>query len=325
MAVFYVKTMFSAIVLRRALALGLAILPAAPVFAQSALEYRDVGEFAKCGQQALVDAGFDPRGVDGKPGTGARSALRKWAKERDVNAPRFDKANASQVCYLLTAPENRYGGKNIATKSVLWPIFSSTAAPRGGRNWIDVELIEGPSTPDVILPIQQISAVDFGKGLRFEDRKVRGFKLPWSPKGTVRLHAQTDLDGWEDPDGRYSKLAVDMLRLLDETSPESGAHTARKMTSSHGFWFPAIRRALGATKDVGEMPTKPEWLVHWSEVDQIGENRVVAADIMLHPSTWNTRILIFMSFNEETDDDRLLYGAVVQKTSLARETSEVSE
>ncbi len=64
--------------------------------------------FARCAQQFLLDAGFNPRGVDGAPGNGARAALADWSSSNDYPMPPFSLEYAFYICQTLTAAPSHF-------------------------------------------------------------------------------------------------------------------------------------------------------------------------------------------------------------------------
>jgi len=292
--------------------------PKRPV-SDAVLAHLRKGEYAKCAQQALLDAGFDPNGVDGAPGGGARRALAAWGKANGLNLPSFTRAAASQVCQVLIAPATRYEGKRSAVRWTLWPLWS------GSVFYNDNSIEMGGVTSEPIggkANVLQIATVDFGDGLRFGDQKNRDMALPWSPKGSVILHGQDGVDGIQGDPVSYSKYAKEMLRLIDGLSRETGLGSLQQMFSTRGVWFPGLRRALGATDGVGDLPPKPEWQALWSVVDRTDKGQIVAGDISIHTSTPDTRVVMFMEYDPEGERSRLLYASVatLQPVSAAAQS-----
>lgn len=57
----------------------------------------------KCVQQGLLDAGYDPNGVDGAIGNGTKKALANWVKENPNELAPITRSNAAHWCRLFKA------------------------------------------------------------------------------------------------------------------------------------------------------------------------------------------------------------------------------
>ena len=154
-----------------------------------ALEYRLARDFAHCGQQALLDAGFDPNGVDGAPGAGARRALVEWSMANDITMPAFTRENASQICYVLTASQPYHADLKRGTMTgypgAAWNGWTSSTA----LGFEATVRYEGNR-------IRQVERLNFGPGIvyRFDGQDGNGNQInqelqsPWPIVGTVITH-----------------------------------------------------------------------------------------------------------------------------------------
>ena len=74
----------------------------------SAHTWATTKEDIKCVQQGLLDAGFDPNGVDGAIGNGTKSAITRWGKAEQFNLLTFSLKTAASWCRVFqrNAPES---------------------------------------------------------------------------------------------------------------------------------------------------------------------------------------------------------------------------
>ena len=271
------------------------------------------GEYAKCAQQALLDAGFDPKGVDGAPGNGARAALEGWSQANGVPLPTFTRDTAPQICHALTAKPAYPDADRHLMETNVWPIWSSSVFYND--NNADFSLATDGAA------LLQTSAMNFRGGLRYGDQNNADMALPWAPSGVVILDGSDGRDGIGGGN-QPTAMAQDMLRLLDQPLPDTGIGSLQQMSQTYGVWYDGIRRALGATAGVGDLPPSPEWEIAWTKVDRIGNRDVMAADMMIHTSQKDRRLVLFMAFDANGNDDQLLYAAVpVLQSSPAKSQS----
>ena len=268
------------------------------------------GDYARCAQLASLDAGFDPRGVDGAPGAGARAALVAWAEaDGGVQLPSFTRKNAAQICHYMKAPQQRFDGPLNGVATRLWPIWSDSVFYN--ENTVFVTMVQGDGQVNGAPVLQQALWFTFPEPVRFGGQNNNDLDLPWSPLGTIKLHGQSDIDGI----GRIglahqaSDMAVDMLRLIDTPLAGTGINSLTQMAGSRVKF---MRRALGAQMHSERdwiNPRNPEWQVLRSVVDHVDGRDIVAADFMIHHSEADRRIIMFMAFDPDGNDDQLLYAA----------------
>ena len=244
-----------------------------------ALAFLADGDYARCAQQALLDAGFDPKGVDGAPGRGARSALTGWAAENGLTAPEWTKATSSQVCYLLTAPGSRFSelseGMLIAYPGIGYDNWLSSSGGIHEFNGIDVKVRFDGS-------IKQISAIDFGPGVRyFSDADRRDeLKSPFFLTGSVLTH------GSDAP-------RTDALLALLQNDPIG--QLSRHLRNV-GFNPAAMPDTLLGNND---------GTVYWSVVGQTDAAEVIVADFGYDGG--DNRVAIIFADGEGDSSDQLLY------------------
>lgn len=275
-------------------------------YASEAHRYLAEGEFARCAQQALLDAGLDPKGVDGAPGPGARSALAAWAEQQNIIAPEFTLDRAAQTCLLLTAPAPRFDGNELTVTWTLWPMW--TGDVYNSENAIEMTGVVGEPI-DGKLNILQLTNANFGSGVRYGDVDNRDMPLPWSPQGSVLLHGRDSVDGIDGSALAPSVYANELLRLIDGMTDETGRRSLEQMLQVRGLWYDGIRRALGAT-DVEGTPPQPDWQVLWSVVDRTSSTEIVAADLKMATSIPDNRILFFLEYDPSQRGSRLLYASI---------------
>lgn len=262
-----------------------------------ALVFLATGEYAKCAQQALLDAGFDPRGVDGAPGPGARAALEAWANANGLPMPPFTGDFAAQICHVLTSVRVHPQAPRSLSEAIVWPVWSGSVFYN--ENKADVSFaMDGAAA-------LQVSAINFRNGLRFGNQDNRDMDLPWRPAGVVLLDGRDGRDTVGD--GSQTRFASDMLRLIDAMTPDTGKRSLEQMTSRTD----SLRHALGADIE----PRRTYRDVFWSIVDHVDGRDIVAADFSLDADRADRRIVIFMANDPNGDDDLLLYAAAPRATA----------
>ena len=267
-----------------------------PLFVDSsrALAFRETGEYAKCAQQALLDAGFDPNGVDGRPGGGARRALSAWSDANRITTPEFTQETASQVCYLLTSPTHRVSGPQGLVEDFVWPIWSGSIFYNDNHAQLGFILLDSE--------IQQVTEVNLAKELRFGDQGDRAVDLPWKPFGTLVLHGQDGLDGQDG--GNYTVFSQDLRQLIREQTEETGRAVTSQMLGARAR---DLLRVLGSDGDAA--PSSPDWSAFWTVVDRIGDDQIVVGDIELRP---DYRVVMFYRQDSDGEDHQLLYATRVR-------------
>ncbi|NOD92487.1 hypothetical protein GS636_06785 [Ruegeria sp. HKCCD4884] len=248
---------------------------------KAALEFRANRKYAHCGQQALLDAGFDPKGVDGAPGKGAQTALGSWAEANSFQLPLFSQETASQVCYALTAPEVVLDGE--------YSLGAMPIAPGAGWNgWTD----SVSSAEAIVLHkdgvVRRIVALNFRDGVthRYVGNGVdQQLRPPFTMTGTFITHGN-DMSRHET-----------LLALLE--NDEIGAIEA--YVRGKGV-------TLNGTKD--DLRFRPDMIdARWSIIGETGAGAdVVVADFKPIRNRPEDRIVIVFLDGEGTSNDKLLYG-----------------
>ena len=247
---------------------------ASHVNSEAALEFRSQGKFAHCAQQALLDAGFDPKGVDGAPGAGARNALERWTQSSKIEMPTFSHDSADQICFALTAPSPQFAdvtSKGVIIRSSVWPLFPGVFY---NDNKMNVSLLGARRD------FWQSVRVSFGQNkLRYGDQNNRDIRIPWDVRGSIVAHGndapQSILQSLVLTDGFHRKVLSQMLQsiniqLLDKTL--KGNSTGK---------------------------------ILWSQVAE----EVYLADILLDGSLPQFRVLIFFRTGK---NPTLLYGGMIR-------------
>lgn len=266
------------------------------------------GEYAKCAQQALLDAGFDPKGVDGAPGKGARAALEGWSQANGIPLPAFTRDTAPQICHALTAKPAYPNADRQLVETNVWPVWSGSVFYND--NMADFSLATEGSN------LLQVSAMNFRGGLRYGNQNNADLSLPWSPAGVVILDGSDGRDGMGG--GGQTPYAGAMLGLIDAMTGDTGRRSFEQMLGANRASVEWVRRALGATEGVRNLPETPTWEVAWTIVDHANGRDIVAADILTDISQNDRRVLIFMAHDANGSDHQLLYASVPIATAAPR-------
>ncbi len=246
-----------------------------PLFvdSQKARSHLSAKKYAHCAQQALLDAGFDPKGVDGAPGPGARKALVAFSDANSITLPDFTRPNAAQICFALTAPQPKLadqGSSGLILRSAVWPLFPGVFY---NDNLMQVSLLG--SKEDLVQSVK----VDFGPNpIRYGDQNNKAMTIPWDVTGSVIAHGtdapQEALAGLVAADGFHRRVLDQMLQ---------------------GINIQALDNTL-AGRSSGK--------VLWSQVT----DNVYMADILLDETLSKFRVVIFFTTGK---DARLLYGGLL--------------
>lgn len=269
--------------------------------------------FARCAQQFLLDAGFDPRGVDGAPGNGARAALQSWSVANDWPVPAFTLQNAGQICLTLTSPQSRYQPDDELEGGIYNTFMFGL---HGTYNWVGTASVDDPNRGNLFIraiqhkasgQMRQVLAFEFGAdGYGFFQRDGDSFAsleapAEWKQIGTVLLHGndqprlRTLTRLWNS--GKEDWKSVMVFGISRQPIDQTPIDTALEEAA------------------IDPNPTGPDPMaeVLFTKVASLNNADIVAADLQLGGPGALSRVVFFFADYPGDDDDQMISSVILRR------------